>query len=661
MMRVALFIMLAQSGLSSDLASEKNRPVTKVINMMKDMQKNLAKEADEDQEIYDTTVCWCETNEREKTKSISDAEARINTLKASIESLTSRSSGLNAEVVRLNNEIANNEKALDTAIALRAKQLAEFTAEEKDMLQSITSMKGAETALSKHHESFLQVTSTDRENAVMTAGVAIQAALRRHHDLLSEVISPHQRKVVASFMQTSAPQSGEIFGIIQGMKESFENNLEQSQREETDNNNAFEDLKKAKTTEIADGSSMRDTKVQQLADTDEKNAGDKQELSDTEDTLEKDTVFLANVKDTCANVDAEYAARTKSRTMEVEAVGKALAYLTSDEAHDLFTRTFNANFLQAAAMSARRNAVYRILADAAKKSQDPRISSLAIRTKIAKFAAVKFALEKMITPLVKEKEEEIAERDFCIEELNKNEKLTAEKVRVKADSEAALEDSRMTIEELTKTIEELKTTIKDAKTQFKRAGEDRETENHAFQITVADQRATQKLLIGALKALKKFYGAALLEKDVQTPPPGFKKTSNKGGIVGVVQGVIDDATKLEAEAIRTEEEAQKAHEDFVKDTNDNFVAWNKQMVNLVEENAKAKEGKVQNIVGLDLVTSEKDQLEKSLGDLHAQCDFALKNFELRQATRDEEIAALKQSTQILSGGSFESFIANLPY
>jgi len=669
MLRVALLMLVAQSSLGFDLASEKNRPVTKVINMMKDMQKQLAKEAEEDSEIYDTTVCWCETNEREKTKSISDGEARINTLKASIESLTSRSAQLNAEVARLNGEIANNEKALDTATTLRAKQLAEFTAEEKDMLQSVASMKGAITALSKHHESFLQVSSSERDNAVMTASVAIEAQLRRHRDLLAEVITPHQRKVVASFLQTQNPQSGEIFGVIQGMKESFENNLAQSQREETANNNAFEDLKSAKTTEIADGRDLLDTKTQQLADTDAKNAADKQELDDTQATLESDTVFLANVKETCQNVDAEYAERTKTRTLEIEAVTKALAYLTSDEAHDLFTRTFNAKFFQTAALSARRNAVYKILSAAAKKSKDPRLSTLAVRTRLAKFEAVKFALQKMIDPLVKEKEDEIAERDFCIAELNNNEKLTAGKVREKADGEAKLEDSRMTIDELTKTIEELKLTVSDAKTQFKRAGEDRENENHAFQITVADQRATQKLLIGALKALKKFYGASLLQKDAhqsqsiagQTPPPGFKKQSNKGGIVGVVQGVIDDATKLEAEAIRTEEEAQKAHEDFVKDTNDSFVIWDKEMVNLVEEKAKAEVEKTERQVNYDLVLSEKEQLEKSLADLHAQCDFALKNFEIRQATRDEEIASLKQATQIVSGGSFDSFIANLPY
>ena len=37
------------------------------------------------------------------------------------------------------------------------KELAEFNAEEKDMLQSIGALKSAITVLSKHHSSFAQV------------------------------------------------------------------------------------------------------------------------------------------------------------------------------------------------------------------------------------------------------------------------------------------------------------------------------------------------------------------------------------------------------------------------------------------------------------------------------------------------------------------------
>ena len=46
-------------------------------------------------------------------------------------------------------------------------------------------------------------------------------------------------------------------------------------------------------------------------------------------------------------------------------------------------------------------------------------------------------------------------------------------------------------------------------------------------------------------------------------------------------------------------------------------------------------------------------LSEANGELHASCDFVMKNFEIRQSSRDEEIQALQQATAILSGAKFE--------
>merc|ERR1711981_169446 len=109
--------------------------------------------------------------------------------------------------------------------------------------------------------------------------------------------------------------------------------------------------------------------------------------------------------------------------------------------------------------------------------------------------------------------------------------------------------------------------------QAKMAGEDREKANKDFQVILADQRATQKLVGTALGVLKGFYEkAALLQILVgQAPPPGFKsyeKNKQSGGVMGMMQGVIDDAKAMEADAIRAEDKAQKEYEEFVQDTND---------------------------------------------------------------------------------------------
>merc|ERR1719162_1071359 len=154
-----------------------------------------------------------------------------------------------------------------------------------------------------------------------------------------------------------------------------------------------------------------------------------------------------------------------------------------------------------------------------------------------------------------------------------NELQTEKKTRAKQDLTAKIEDLDSTIDQLTKAIDNLKSEIAEMQVQMKRAGEDREKENKEFQMTVADQRATQKLLTAALNILKGFYAkkaAAALLQTQQAPPAGFdayKKNAAAGGVMGMIQQIINDAKAMEAEVIRSEEDAQKAYEDFVKDTN----------------------------------------------------------------------------------------------
>merc|ERR1719157_252269 len=140
----------------------------------------------------------------------------------------------------------------------------------------------------------------------------------------------------------------------------------------------YEDPKAAKEAEIAAGSSLADTKTQELANADEKNAQSKENLEDTRNVLAADTEFLANLKEQCQNMDQEYEERTKTRQLEIGATSKALAFLSSDEAHDLFTRTFNPALVQKNMFqNSRRAAVHKALQAVAQKFQDPRISMLA--------------------------------------------------------------------------------------------------------------------------------------------------------------------------------------------------------------------------------------------------------------------------------------------
>jgi len=184
-------LLVGARALTFDASDAKNRPVSKVITLLKDMLKQLEKEAQEDEEIYDKLACWCETNDKEKTKAIADAEAKIEELTTKIEELTALSARLNTEIKNLESEVAKNQEALDQATAIREKQLAEFNAEEKDLLESISALKAAITVLSKHQGgAFLQIP----QSHITTVAMTLQQQMHRHALLLKGTISPSQKK-----------------------------------------------------------------------------------------------------------------------------------------------------------------------------------------------------------------------------------------------------------------------------------------------------------------------------------------------------------------------------------------------------------------------------------------------------------------------------------
>jgi chromosome segregation ATPase len=452
------------------------------------------------------------------------------------------------------------------------------------------------------------------------------------------------------------------------MKETFESNLSDSQKEEMANQKAYEDLKAAKEAEIAAGQSQIDSKTQELADTDEALAQSKEDIEDTKASLAADEQFLLMLKEKCSMTDKEWEERQKTRQLEMEACSKALAVLSTDESHDLFTRTFNpALFQESSSMhSDRRARASGLLSAAASKLHSPRLATLATQVRLDAFTRVKKAIDDMIAQLLKEKADEIKHKDFCVDEFNTNQLQTEKKEREKSDLIAKIEELEMSIKTLTEAIDTLKAEIAEMQVQLKRAGEDREKQNKEFQMTVADQRETQKLLQAALNILKEFYAKKEASAFVQRqepagppPPPGFeayKKNEAAPGVMGMIQQIINDAKAMENETIRSEEDAQKAYEDFVKDTNASIEAKSKGIVNKSEEKAKAEGDLVQANQEKESVMLELEQLSNYNAELHQSCDFILKNFEIRQTARDEEVEALRQAKAILSGAKFEEFL-----
>merc|ERR1719160_2104670 len=102
----------------------------------------------------------------------------------------------------------------------------------------------------------------------------------------------------------------------------------------------------------------------------------------------------------------------------------------------------------------------------------------------------------------------------------------------------------------------------------------------------------------------------LLQKGSKSKQPAFKEfktNENSGGVMGMIEEIIAEAKALEAEAIRGEEDAQKAYEDFTKESNDSMDAKTKDIINKSDAKGKAEQ---------ELVESESEK-ESVIGDLES--------------------------------------------
>merc|ERR1719265_104924 len=121
-------------------------------------------------------------------------------------------------------------------------------------------------------------------------------------------------------------------------------------------------------------------------------------------------------------------------------------------------------------------------------------------------------------------------------------------------------------------IESAKAQISETELQIKKASENREKENAAFQSVVSDQRATQAVLEKALARLRVFYKKALLQKNTEDPTPpvkfnAYKKNSGSSSVIGLLEQIVEDSKTVESEAVSGETQAQAAYETFVKNSN----------------------------------------------------------------------------------------------
>merc|ERR1719395_127444 len=678
--------------LLAPVAAETLNPVTRVVQLMEGLIKKTEEDGKAEEDLFEQYVCWYKTVTSSKKASNAEATDRIESLTAYIDDVksgrvefTSERKDLEAEIEKLNTEI-------ETATDMRKKENEDFLAAKDEMEKAIAALEKAVDVLGS-------ATADHKEGVLTSVGFDLRRAVQLGQNMLSEQDARFLEQVLdgdvapdvdwkklnrkATFKMKYKARSLKIQEILADMLQTFQDNLADAEKKETDAKSSFDTLMGSKNSQLSAAQDALSGGEGEGA----ARALNAQESQDEVDALttqvENDEKYIGQVEDSYAVKITEWKERKRLRTEEIASISKAISILASDDAKDLMSSSFKSQggfFLQenAAGCSKQKRAakVVHKLRDMASKHSDPRLAALAVRVHMharGHFDKIVTEVMKMVSDLHEEADEDLKTKETCEQDRMPNTKTAKKSAQSMDDETALINRKKADIEAMQKEIAGIVAHVKELKLQLEEAMIQRAKENREYKAAKADDEAAAVLIGKAADVLAKFYEdnglvlaqtkshvAASQEPGAAPPPPpttwqepyGGAKGANNG-IMSILEMVKADVEKDIKTATAEEAKAKSEYETFKSDTEALIKSLESEKANLEGEVGDAETA----VVDAKKTRADKkkvlDDTMAFLRSIASSCDYMAVNFELRKANREAEIDGLIEAGASLEGGTFD--------
>lgn len=632
-------------------APEKNRPVATVVSMLKKMNDELEAEAKADDATNAKFECWCNHEIPDAQNDIDANENCANQQQANVEESTNRASKNEATIKAAEDDKADEEAALQEAKDMRKKAFEEYERLTDDLKKNIGALERAIQVLKKHNRSeFLQM---DQTKPLEDLAMIMRQSYKQQQYI--PTLAPSDRKVLDMFMQQPSTdpyqsQSGAIFGMFTNMLDNFNLDLEEYEKKEEEEKASFEKLEKLKKKAIKELKAKILRKGEELAQAKKDLAAADAERESCQQLYEDNVARLQESKEACAEQAKTYTDRTKARNEELGAVNKALEFLNSDAAREMFEKAFSFTQLSLTEnqQTTANNVASAIEKLAAKTERHAELTILAQKIKAGAFVKVIRAIEEMVKEIRATMKADITKRDHCIKSINDMKNKIAE---LTTTSETlSFEDPPGKIERLTNRIENLVQKIKEGnekidatKQDLNMAAETRKEENAIYQDVVTTNTASVKVLGKALQILD-----AVFNKPptlMQAPTKLGRREQSSGGksVLSMIKQIIQDSKDMIEKTVADENTAQATYEELVKTKNEEIKKTEDQIGEWSLQKKTAEEDLETAQDDLEATNTELKATKQSLEAKEEDCHFLLDNFEIRERQMKDEVSALEQA------------------
>merc|ERR1719440_950289 len=233
----------------------------------------------------------------------------------------------------------------------------------------------------------------------------------------------------------------------------------------------------------------------------------KDELSDLKSQVEADKKFIAQTEKALADKEKEWNVRQELRAGELQAISKAIYILHNDDARDNFKKSFASQgflFLQTLQTAKKANGAAAALREAARRSGDARLLTLA--ASLANPKSVKTKFGPVIDAILKDNEKKDLEiKQTCEEDRMSDTRKAILAGRAIDDMTDKMTSLTSEIKTLNEEIEKLLAQHKETKEELDAATKIRKDENAAWKITDKDDEDAAATVASAAAVIQKFY------------------------------------------------------------------------------------------------------------------------------------------------------------
>jgi len=688
------------------------------VSLLQGLSKEIAEEGKKEEDLYFAFVCWGDKVISEKTKSNAAAQARIDELEAYLDDVKSGKVEFTTEREDLEAQIAELNAKIKLLVDTRASEKKDYEAAQAEMKEAIAALEKAlevmrEGTAFTQRGSLLSIraelgesseqhaadsTALDHAVALATRYLSKGDAVFLQRVLLGEVPKADWKKLnrKATFKAKYHARSGKIIKLLEQLLAQFKDAKAEGKAKEDQAVQIF--------TKLDDSLNEQLTVAMDALDAAAAEQGAKgltleqvdAEIEALKKQIELDTKWIAQTQGQLNDMKAEYKDRKALRAGELEAIGKAIATLHSDDARDTFRQSYESQgylqkskrgvlLLQTSQTSMARKGAGEVLRSAASKSGDRRLLALVMRTALEQtghFDEVIKAIDEMVASLKAEGKDDLETKEEC-------EKTRQKKTRESILDAREIDELTDTISKLLAEIAELKAEIKEKEEQLAQlhkemdeAALNRKLEHTEYKKAKAMDEAALALIIKAKDTLENFYKdndlvlaqRSRVPRASATPPPSAGpgatagqapppppstwdqpyggKTQESMGVVAVLSMLADDVEADIAKAKAEEETAVKDFEEYTKSYKESVKDLEEEITNL-ESTASDKAMEVEKTKNIRGDTKGSlNAVMKTYNDLAPNCDYYQTNFGVRAKNRDIEISGLYKAKGILEGAAF---------